>query len=105
MPIVRKSGLSGLHSPGSSLAFSVHGRFQARAARGELYMRKFGDESGQTLVMVALSMAVLLGFAAFATDVGVMLDAKRHVQSAADSAAIAAAWGLSQNTGAVATGT
>jgi len=68
-------------------------------------MRKFGDESGQTLVMVALSMAVLLGFAAFATDVGVMLDAKRHVQSAADSAAIAAAWGLSQNTGAVATGT
>ncbi len=55
--------------------------------------------------MVALSMAVLLGFAAFATDVGVMLNAKRRVQSAADSAAIAAAWGVSQNTGAVATGT
>lgn len=68
-------------------------------------MRKIGDESGQTLVMVALSMAVLLGFAAFATDIGVMLRAKRQVQSAADSAAIAAAWGLSQNTGAVAAGT
>lgn len=68
-------------------------------------MRRLGDESGQTLVMVALSMAVLLGFAAFATDIGVMLRAKRQAQSAADSAAIAAAWGLTQNTGAVAAGT
>ncbi|HEU4982155.1 MAG TPA: pilus assembly protein TadG-related protein [Acidobacteriaceae bacterium] len=68
-------------------------------------MRRLGDESGQTLVMVALSMAVLLGFAAFATDIGVMLRAKRQVQSAADSAAIAAAWGLSEGSGAVARGT
>lgn len=63
-------------------------------------MRKFGDESGQTLVMVALSMAVLLGFAAFATDVGVMLREKRMIQSAADSAAIAAASALSKGTNA-----
>jgi hypothetical protein len=61
-------------------------------------MRRLGDESGQTLVMVALSMAVLLGFAAFATDIGVMLHEKRQAQSAADSAAIAAAWALSENT-------
>ena len=68
-------------------------------------MRRLGNESGQTLVMVALSMAVLLGFTAFATDVGVLLHAKRKVQTAADSAAIAAAWGLSENSGAVARGT
>jgi hypothetical protein len=67
-------------------------------------MKRLGNESGQTLVMVALSMAVLLGFTAFATDVGIMLHEKRQVQSAADSAAIAAAWGLSDNTGAVAAG-
>lgn len=62
-------------------------------------MKKLGDESGQTLVMVALSMTVLLGFAAFATDVGIMLHEKREVQSAADSAAIAAATAISQHNG------
>lgn len=59
-------------------------------------MKKLGNESGQTLVMVALSMAILLGFAAFATDIGVMLHEKRTAQSAADSAAIAAAISASQ---------
>lgn len=61
-------------------------------------MKKLGGESGQTLVMVALSMAVLLGFAAFATDIGLMLHEKRQLQSAADSAAIASAWALSKGT-------
>lgn len=36
-------------------------------------------------------MTVLLGFLGFATDVGVMLNEKRQIQSAADSAAIAGA--------------
>ena len=54
-------------------------------------MRNLRDESGQVLVMVALSMTVLLGFVAFATDVGVMLRERRIVQSAADAAAIGAA--------------
>jgi len=67
-------------------------------------MKKLGGESGQTLVMVALSMAVLLGFAAFATDIGVMLHEKRLVQSATDSAAIASALALSQGTDPVTAG-
>lgn len=67
-------------------------------------MKKFGDESGQTLVMVALSMAILLGFTAFATDVGVMLHQKRHLQSAADSAAIAAGSAISSHQDGVAAG-
>jgi Flp pilus assembly protein TadG len=54
-------------------------------------LKRFGDESGQTLVMMALSMTVLLGFLGFATDVGVMLHEKRELQSAADSAALAGA--------------
>lgn len=54
-------------------------------------MKKFFNESGQTLVFVALGMTVMLGFVGFATDVGVLLHEKREVQTAADSAAIAGA--------------
>ena len=54
-------------------------------------MKRFGDESGQTLIFVALSMSMLLGFTAFATDAGVLLHQRRLAQTAADSAAIAGA--------------
>lgn len=50
------------------------------------------NESGQTLVMTALSLTVLLGFLAFATDAGLMLRQRRIAQSVADSAAIAGAF-------------
>jgi Flp pilus assembly protein TadG len=49
------------------------------------------DESGQTLIFVAVSMTVILGFVAMATDVGTFLHDKRNLQIAADSAAIAGA--------------
>lgn len=54
-------------------------------------MQKFSNERGQALVFVAVSMSVLLGFTAFATDVGVLMHVKREAQTAADSAAIGAA--------------
>lgn len=54
-------------------------------------MKRFGDESGQTLIFVALGLSMLLGFTAFATDVGVLLHQRRLAQTAADSAAIAGA--------------
>lgn len=54
-------------------------------------MRKWRNESGQILVITALIMTVLLGFVAFATDVGLMLRQRRMAQTAADSAALAAA--------------
>lgn len=57
-------------------------------------MKNLGDERGQTLVFVAIAMSVLLGFAAFATDIGIMLHAQRLAQTAADSAAIAGATSL-----------
>src|SRR4051812_25209666 len=52
-------------------------------------------ESGQVIVVAVLSMAILLGFLAFATDVGILLRQKRVIQTAADSAAIAGAAELS----------
>lgn len=60
-------------------------------ASGKVVGRARGEE-GQALVLVALSMTVLMGFVALATDVGVMLRQKRVAQRLADSAAIAAAY-------------
>lgn len=57
-------------------------------------MKPLHDESGQMLIMVALSLAVLLGFMAFATDVGTLFHAKRQLQIAADAAATAGALDL-----------
>lgn len=57
-------------------------------------MKRLVNEKGQALVLVALAMSVLLGFAAFATDIGVMLHERDRAQTAADSAAIAAAENL-----------
>lgn len=56
-------------------------------------MKRMKDESGQALaiIAVALSIPCILGFVALATDVGVLLQAKRHMQIAADAAAVAGA--------------
>jgi hypothetical protein len=61
---------------------------------GEAPMKSLGNERGQALIVSAVSLTVLLGFAAFATDVGVQLHEKRMAQTAADAAAIAAASAL-----------
>lgn len=54
-------------------------------------MKQLRDESGQTLVLVAVGLTVLLGFLALATDVGVQLHRKALAQTAADAAAMAGA--------------
>lgn len=64
-------------------------------------MKTIRDESGQALIIVALSMTCLLGFVAMATDVGALLHDRRELQVAADSAAIAGA--LSYNYGGATT--
>src|ERR1700722_10768636 len=58
---------------------------------GNIVKTLLNDESGQTLIFVALSMTVILGFTAMAADVGTLLHDKRNLQIAADSAAIAGA--------------
>ena len=54
-------------------------------------MKILKDDSGQVLVLTALSMILLLGFVALATDVGVLFRLKRNLQTAADAAATAGA--------------
>jgi len=52
------------------------------------------DESGQVLVLFALLLTVIFGFAALAIDVGGMVVTKSQVQNAADAAALAGAQDL-----------
>jgi Flp pilus assembly protein TadG len=64
------------------------------AASGEEVMKlasKLKEESGQAMVLTLLCMICLLGFVGFAADVGTLFHAKRNLQIAADSAAIAGA--------------
>jgi Flp pilus assembly protein TadG len=54
-------------------------------------MSGFRDERGQVLVMTAFCMACLLGALGLAVDCGVLFNARRQMQAAADAAAMAAA--------------
>src|ERR1017187_3129526 len=54
-------------------------------------MKRLGDDSGQVAILTILCLTCLLGFVAFAVDVGLLLRAKRVEQTAADSAVMAAA--------------
>ena len=57
--------------------------------------RRLKDESGQAMILTLLCMTCLLGMVGFAADVGTLFYAKRNLQIAADSAAIAGAAELS----------
>lgn len=58
--------------------------------RGRL-LKALRDDSGQTLVIVGVSIIMLLGLAAFAIDMGAILNAHRQLQASTDAAATAAA--------------
>ncbi len=62
-----------------------------RDENGQIKLQPFSDESGQVLVLTALTVTILLGFLALALDVGFMFNARHRVQTAADAAAIAGA--------------
>ncbi|MEZ4501264.1 MAG: vWA domain-containing protein [Dehalococcoidia bacterium] len=49
------------------------------------------EESGQALVLTGLASLALIGMAALALDIGMLLEARRQTQNAADAAAHAAA--------------
>jgi hypothetical protein len=49
------------------------------------------DQSGSVIVIVAILLTVLLGFAALAVDIGRLMVAKNELQNAADAAALAGA--------------
>lgn len=50
------------------------------------------SEAGATVIVVAYSLLILLGFAALTIDAGMAYDTRRSTTNAADSAALAAAW-------------
>ena len=56
-------------------------------------------DAGQSLVVVALSLVAILGFAGLAIDMGMLRYQKRLQQSAADASALAGASNLPPNTG------
>ena len=62
---------------------------------GQNAIGRTDDDRGLAMVLVALVMVVLLVFAAFVVDVGAVYNLRRQDQSAADSAALAAAQELS----------
>lgn len=61
-----------------------------------------GDESGQAIVLVALTMVILLGFVGLTIDVGNAYFTQRELQKAADAAALAAALELPDSAAAAA---
>ncbi|MGB0122799.1 MAG: pilus assembly protein TadG-related protein [Silvibacterium sp.] len=67
-------------------------------------MKFLRDESGQMLVLTALSMTALLGFLALSTDVGMLFHTRRNLQIAADAAATAGALNISYGASASAAG-
>ncbi|HVB29741.1 MAG TPA: Tad domain-containing protein [Terriglobia bacterium] len=54
-------------------------------------MRRYKSEAGQALLLMALSMIVLCGFAGLGIDMGYLRYMKRQMQAATDSAAVAGA--------------
>jgi hypothetical protein len=71
------------------------------AIPGGNVMKRLADESGQAMVITVLCMTCLLGFAALAADVGIMMREKRMAQTAADGAAVAGASELAFGTAQV----
>ena len=51
----------------------------------------YHDQSGMVAVIVAILLAVLLGFAALAVDIGHVMVVRNEIQNAADAAALAGA--------------
>ena len=54
-------------------------------------MKRFKSDAGQALLLMALSMVVLCGFAGLGIDMGYLRYMRRHMQAATDSAALAGA--------------
>lgn len=54
------------------------------------------EDKGQALVLVAITLTVLLGFAALAIDYGYLSHQKRKLQNAADAGALAGVQELSE---------
>jgi hypothetical protein len=67
------------------------GRLPSNGIRGDVGMKIHNqNESGQSLVLIMVSLTVLIGFLGLAIDVGTLYRTKQNAQIAADAAAVAA---------------
>jgi hypothetical protein len=82
-------GRADIRETGIEIADFELAESSASQTRGAIMKRR--SEAGQTLITVAFSMVVLIGFMGLAVDMGYLRHVKRQMQSAADSAAIAGA--------------
>jgi Flp pilus assembly protein TadG len=57
----------------------------------ETLSARLKDKRGTVTIVVVLAMLMLIGFAAFAIDVGYMMVSRNELQNIADTAALAAA--------------
>jgi hypothetical protein len=55
------------------------------------------SQSGQSLIILAVSFVVLLGFSGLAIDGGILYSDRRHAQNAADAGALAGALAILQS--------
>ena len=67
------------------------------------FLRRSRREEGQAMLLAAVSMVVILGFAAFAVDIGYIAVQKTDLQNAADAAALAGVVDLPGTANAVST--
>ena len=83
-------------SPSTTFISPVAAKLRFRKERGSkcpTHLEAFArDRSGGALVLVGLSLPVLFGAAALAVDLGSWYSSRRQYQTAADAAAVAAAW-------------
>ena len=64
-------------------------------------LRRLRDaQRGQSMVMIALALVVLVGAAGFAIDIGTLYYAYQQLQAATQAAALAGGAGLSNDTAA-----
>jgi len=80
---------TGLQQIGSFYRFANASSRYLEAEEGKMKFLK--DESGNVLVLAALSMTMLISFLAFAVDVGNLFFTQRKLQTLADAAAMAGA--------------
>ena len=59
--------------------------------RSKVFINRLKNERGQVLVLAALLMTILMGFAALTLDIGMTTVTKSRLQNIADAAALAGA--------------
>jgi hypothetical protein len=79
------------------------GAIETNEVRPRILGRRLSSESGQTVVLMAAALVLLLGLAAFSVDVGYAYFARRSLQASADAAALAGAQRLPDSATATAT--